>query len=98
MKRTDDRPCCHTCGKPTTLYAFRGQKPPREDEAYRMRIKNLIAEFSIEGYDTYDRDTEVCIAMAKLMAVEGTKPHLEQLLSFHAERIAAACFITEGEA
>lgn len=81
-------PCCPTCGKPTTLYAFRGQAWPKEDEAYRLRINNLVAEFKMGGYDTYEEDLAVSVAIAQIMATEGVKPHLERLLSFHMERIA----------
>src|SRR5882757_1882497 len=86
----DDRPCCSQCGKPTILYAFRGQKQPKEDEAYRLRVRNLIAEFELGGYDTYNEDMSTAIAVAEIMAVEGDKPHLQQLLTHHMERIAAA--------
>jgi hypothetical protein len=88
-----ETPCCPCCGKPTTLYAFRGQPWPKEDEAYRLRIKNLAAEFQMGGYNTYDRDVSVAVAVAQLMVVEGTKPHLERLLAFHVERIAAGSLV-----
>jgi len=91
--QTDPHPHCPTCGKSTTLYLWRNLKPPTESEAYRLRIKNLIAEFELGGYDTYEQDRDVAIAIAQLMAVQGEKPHLQQLLSHHAERIAAASFL-----
>lgn len=86
-------PCCPTCGKHTTLYAFRELKPQRESEAYRKRIRNLIAQFELDGYETYERDMGVSCAVAQIMAVEGTKPHLEALLATHMERITAAQFL-----
>lgn len=85
--------CCPTCGKPSTLYALRGVKPAKEDEAYRKRIRNLIARFELEGYDTYDEDLSVACALAQIMAVEGEKLHLHQLLDRHAERIIASSYL-----
>jgi hypothetical protein len=90
MTKHPSHPHCPTCGKATTLYAWRNLPPIKGDEAYRLRIKNLVAEFELGGYDTYDRDVDVCVAVAQLMAVRGEQPHLVQLLSWHAERIAAA--------
>lgn len=87
MKAT--RPCCGTCGKPSTLYGLT-TKPLKESEAYRKRIRNLIVQFQLEGYDTRDRDLEVSCAVAQIMAVEGEKDHLKQILSVHMERIIAA--------
>lgn len=85
---------CPTCGKPTTLYALRDTKQPRqsltEKEAYRRRVMNLVAEFQLGGYDTYEKDTDVACALAQLMSVNGDKPHLQRMLAFHMERIAAA--------
>lgn len=85
---------CHTCGKPTTLYAFRGAKPThthlKEKEAYRLRVMNLVAEFQLGGYATYEKDRDTACALATIMAVEGEKPHLARLLAFHMERITAA--------
>lgn len=91
MKHT---PCaCPTCGKPTTLYALRGIEPAEESDAYRKRIKNLVARFELEGYDTYDRDVSVACAVAQIMAVGGEKPHLQQALSTHMERIIASQYL-----
>lgn len=91
MSRSLDLNCnCPTCGKKTTLYAFRGQKQPKGDEAYRLRIRDLVAEFQMGGYDTYERDADVAVAVAEIMAVEGEKPHLQRLLAHHMERITAA--------
>jgi hypothetical protein len=85
---------CPTCGKPTTLYAWRDAKPTRtplaEKEAYRRRVMNLVAEFQLGGYTTYEKDTDTACALATIMAAEGEKPHLQRLLAFHMERIAAA--------
>jgi hypothetical protein len=85
---------CETCGKPTTLYAFRGTKQPRatqdEKDAYRKRVMNLVAEFQLGGYATYQTDQDTACAVATIMANEGDKPHLQRLLAFHMERIAAA--------
>lgn len=83
-------PCCPTCGKPTTLYSFGGIKPLREDAAYRKRIRNLIAQFQIGGYNTYEQDLSVSCAVAQMMAVGGAQPHLQQILSTHMERIVAS--------
>ena len=87
---------CPTCGRPTTLYAFREQKPQTETEAYRKRIKNLVAQFELEGYDTYDRDAEVACAVAQIMAVEGSQAHLENILRVHMERLTAAQLMEAG--
>ena len=81
---------CPTCGHHTTLYAFRNQKPQKESDAYRKRIRNLIAQFELEGYDTYDRDLGVSCAVAQIMAVEGAKAHLQAILATHMERLIAA--------
>ena len=83
-------PCCPTCGKHTTLYALRGVKPAKEDAAYRKRIRDLIARFQLEGYSTYDYDLEVACACAVIMSYEGEKPHLQQILANHMERIIAS--------
>ena len=82
--------CCPTCGKSTTLYAWRNFPPQKESDAYRKRIRNLIAQFQLEGYDTYERDLSTACAVAQIMAAEGEKPHLQQILSLHMERIIAA--------
>ena len=83
-------PCCPTCGKRTTLYALRGVKPAKEDDAYHKRIRDLIARFQLEGYDTYELDLDVACAAAQIMAAEGEKPHLQQTLARHMERIIAS--------
>lgn len=89
-----DKPiCCPTCGKPTTLYMWRNLPPIKEDAAYRKRIRNLIAQFQMGGYDTYDRDLSVSVAVAQIMAVGGSKPHLELTLANHMERIIASQFL-----
>lgn len=91
-----NKPCaCPTCGKPTTLYQWRDQKPVKESDAYRLRIRNLIAQFELEGYDTYDRDMGVACAVAQIMATTGSKPHLEAILAHHMERIIASQFLKE---
>jgi putative DNA primase/helicase len=67
------------------------QRARRAEEAfeYRGRIRNLIVLFANEGYSTYDRDVSVACAVARLMATEGRKAHLERLLGVHMERIIA---------
>ena len=80
---------CPTCGRSTTLYAFRDQKVQRLSEAYKKRIQNLTARFELEGYTTYQRDLDVVTATAQIMSVEGEKPHLKQILDHHAERLVA---------
>lgn len=84
---------CPTCGKPTILYAFRGVTPLKEDEAYRARIKNLIAQFQMEGYETYEKDRDVSVAISQMMVVRGEQPHLQKLLAHHMERVIAASFL-----
>lgn len=84
---------CPTCGKSTTLYAWRNLKPIKESDAYRKRIKNLVAQFQLEGYDTYERDTSTACAVAQIMAAEGEQPHLASILRTHMERIIAAQFL-----
>lgn len=81
---------CPTCGKPTILYAFRDSKPQRQSEAYRKRIRNLIALFELEGYATYDEDLATACAVSQIMAVEGQSDHMNLILRTHMERIAAA--------
>jgi uncharacterized protein with von Willebrand factor type A (vWA) domain len=90
--------CCPTCGKSTTLYAWRNFPPQKESDAYRKRIRNMVAQFQLEGYDTYERDLSTACAVAQLMAAEGQKPpreqrnidHLQQILDMHMERIIAS--------
>ena len=86
-------PCCPTCGKRTILYAFRGQKQPPESASYRARIKDLIAEFQLDGYKTREEDISVACAVAQIMAVEGEQPHLQRILAHHAERVIASGFL-----
>jgi len=79
---------CPTCGKPSTLYGMT-TKPLKEDEAYRKRIRNLIVQFELEGYTTYERDLSVACAVAQIMSVGGESDHMQQILSHHTERIIA---------
>ncbi len=90
MKQKPAPPCCPTCGKSTTLYALRDVKQPKADEAYRMRIRNLVARFQLEGYDTGERDLSVACATAKIMAAQGHSDHMQRILDNHMERIIAA--------
>ena len=83
------RPHCGTCGKPSVLYGLTA-KPLKESEAYRMRIRNLIAQFQLEGYTTRDEDVSVSCAVAQIMAVEGESEHMMAILSVHMERIIAS--------
>ena len=94
MKSRNQPACaCPTCGRSTTLYAWRDQKPQRLSDAYRKRIRNLVAQFELEGYTTRERDLSVSCAVAQMMAVEGHKPHLEAILATHMERLTAAQFL-----
>jgi hypothetical protein len=87
-------PCCPTCGKPTTLYAWRNLPPQKESAAYRKRIKNLVAQFQLEGYDTYERDLAVAVACAQLRAIRADDTtHLESIIATHMERIIAAQYL-----
>lgn len=81
-------PCCPTCGKPSTLYGLRA-KPIKEDDAYRKRIRNLLARFQIEGYTTYEEDLDVAVAVVQIMSVEGESDHMQSILRQHMERIIA---------
>lgn len=93
MSKPNPHPHCPTCGHHTTLYQWRDLKPIKEDKAYRLRIKNLVAEFQLGGYDTGEEDFEVACAVAQIMAVEGENPHLQRLLAYHMERIAASALL-----
>ena len=64
----------------------------QEKADYRARIRNLIILFKNEGYATYERDRDVSLAVAQIMAVEGSKPHLVAILSRSMERLIAAQF------
>lgn len=84
---------CPTCGRHTTLYALRNQKPQKESDAYRKRIKNLVAQFELEGYDTYETDLSIACSVAQIMSVEGESEHMQRLLAHHMERLTAAQFM-----
>jgi hypothetical protein len=90
MTKPNPHPHCPTCGKATILYAWRDLKPIKEDEAYRLRIKNLVAEFQLGGYDTYEEDLDLSVAIAQIMSVAGESGHMQRLLAHHMERITAA--------
>lgn len=84
-----NKPCCPTCGRPSTLYGLRA-KPIKEDDAYRKRIRNLLARFQLEGYTTYDADRDTVCAVAQIMSVEGETEHMQTILRQHMERIIAS--------
>jgi len=88
--------CCPTCGKATSLYMWRDLTPPAQSEAYRKRIRNLIAQFQEEGYHTRGRDIDTAVAVAQLMASRQPHEdvsHLQALLSRHMERIIASQYL-----
>ena len=87
------RPCCPTCGKHTTLYSFGETTPLKDKEAYRKRLKNLIATFELEGYHTYEEDLDTACAVAQIMSVQGESDHMHRILSHHMERITASTFL-----
>ena len=84
---------CPTCGRATTLYALRDVPQNRADWYYRKRIRNLVAQFQLEGYTTRDRDLEVCVAAAQIMAKEGESDHMHAILDRHAERLIAGSMV-----
>lgn len=84
---------CPTCGRATTLYALMGVPQKRADWYYRKRIRNLVAQFQLEGYTTRDRDLEVCCAVARIMAKEGESDHMHAILDRHAERLIAGSMV-----
>ena len=64
-----------------------------EAKEYRGRIRNWIILFKNEGYTTLKQDHDAALATAKIMAIEGSKPHLVRLLMTSMERIIASQFL-----